>query len=74
MSDSAYQVFQRYGTAAERGAFVPDPPTVPAGTQPIYIWYETDTGNTYLYYTAWVLIAGSSVPANAIDPFLLMGA
>ena len=74
MSDSAYQVFQRYGTAAERAAFTPVPPTLPAGTQPIYLWYETDTGDLYLYYTSWVLIAGTAVVEEAIDPFLLMGA
>ena len=74
MSDSAYQVFQHYGTAAARGSFSPNPPTTPAGTQPIYIWYETDTGNTYLYDTSWHLIAGSASATNQIDPFLLMGA
>src|SRR5262245_21621926 len=55
MSDTAYPVFQHYGTAAQRAAFTPSPA---AGTQPIYIWYETDTGLTYLYHTAWVAISG----------------
>lgn len=74
MSDSAYQVYQRYGTNTQRLAFSPSPPTIPAGTQPIYIWYETDTGNTYLYATSWHLISGSASAQNLIDPFLLMGA
>jgi hypothetical protein len=54
MSDTTYQLFQHYGTAAERAAFVPDPA---AGIQPIYIWYETDTGDTYLYDTTWHLLS-----------------
>lgn len=59
MSDTAYTVFQHYGTAAQRGAFTPSPP---ATGQPIYIWYETDTGNTYLYATSWTAIsAGGAV-------------
>lgn len=56
MSDNVYSTFQHYGTNAERLAFVPAPG---AGIKPIYIWYETDTGDTYLYYTSWVLLAGS---------------
>jgi len=55
MSDTAYPTLQHYGTAAQRAAFTPSPA---AGTQPIYIWYETDTGLTYLYHTAWVAISG----------------
>ena len=70
MSDTKYSTFQHYGTAAERAAFTPAPA---AGIQPVYVWYETDTGSTYLYHTAWVLISGTGVPANAVDPFLLMG-
>lgn len=73
MSDSAYQVYQRYGTSTARGLFTPNPPTTPTGTQPIYIWFETDTNNTYLYATSWHLISGSASAQNAIDPFLLMG-
>lgn len=56
MSDTSYAVFQHYGTAAQRGAFTPSPA---ATGQPIYLWYETDTGSTYLYHTAWVLLAGA---------------
>jgi hypothetical protein len=50
MSDTAYPVYQHYGTNAQRLAFTPAPA---AGTQPIYIWYETDTDNYYIYTTAW---------------------
>ena len=71
MSDTSYPVYQHYGTAAERAAFTPVPP---ATGQPIYLWYETDTGNLYLYDTGWVLVAGTAVVEDAIDPFLLMGA
>lgn len=53
-SDRSYPVFQHYGTAAERGAFSPSPPST---GQPIYIWYETDTGFTWLYDTSWHQIA-----------------
>jgi len=55
MSDTAYPVFQHYGTAAQRAAFTPAPP---ATGQPIYLWYETDTGNTYLYDSAWHALSG----------------
>jgi hypothetical protein len=55
MSDTTYEVFQHYGTSAQRAAFTPDPA---AGIQPIYIWYETDTGNTYLFHVAWVQLSG----------------
>jgi hypothetical protein len=61
MSDTTYQTFQHYGTNAERLAFTPNPGL---GIQPIYIWFETDTGQTWLYHTTWVQISGVS------DPFL----
>ena len=70
MADVAYPVYQHYGTAAERAAFTPDPPS---GFQPIYIWYETDTGDTYLYHTAWVLIGSGGGAPVTISPLLLMG-
>lgn len=70
MSDTTYQTFQHYGTAAQRAAFVPNPA---AGIQPIYIWYETDTGNTYLYDTAWHLLASGTGAVSTFHPFLTMG-
>jgi hypothetical protein len=56
MPDISYSSFQHYGTAAQRAAFTPDPP---ADRQPIYIWYETDTGLIYIFTTAWTLVGGS---------------
>ena len=50
MSDTAYPVFEHYGTNAARLAFTPAPAS---GTQPIYVWYETDTNLVYIYTTAW---------------------
>lgn len=70
MSDTTYSTFQHYGTAAQRAAFVPAPA---AGIQPVYIWYETDTGLVYLYHTAWVLIGGTASAITTFHPFLVMG-
>ena len=58
MSDTVYSTFQHYGTNAERLAFAPDPA---AGIQPVYIWYETDTGDVYLYDSSWHLVGGAAV-------------
>ncbi len=55
MSDTSYPVYQHYGTNAQRTAFTP----TPSGGQPVYIWYESDTGNTYLYSTGWHQIANT---------------
>ena len=68
MSDTALPKYIHYGTNAERLAFVPAPP---ATGQPIYIWYETDTGDTYVYDTTWHLLAaagsGSAISALTGD-------
>lgn len=37
------------GTAAERALFTPDPPTPASGPDPLHIWFETDTGDTYAW-------------------------
>lgn len=58
MSDYRYDTYQHYGTNAERIAFTPTPPGL-AGSQPVYIWFETDTLTTWLYYTSWVQLGGS---------------
>ena len=63
-SDSAYPTFQHYGTNAQRLAFTPSPA---AGTQPIYLWKETDTGYTFLYDTSWHQIVGSAPGAVPIE-------
>jgi hypothetical protein len=72
-SDITYDVFQHYGTNAERTAFTPAPA---AGIQPIYIWYETDTGNSFLYDTSWHSIAGpsGSIPTTAQGDILYASA
>lgn len=74
MSDTTYNKFQHYGTNAERLAFTPSPP---AATQPIYIWYETDTGLTYIYHTEWILLGGGVAPPpaeeGAASTFLVSG-
>lgn len=63
-SDSSYPTFQHYGTNAERLAFTPSPA---AGTQPLYTWYETDTGQEYQYTTTWIPRGAGSggVPIDA---------
>lgn len=72
MSDIKYSVFQHYGTNAQRLAFVPAPA---AGIQPLYFWYETDTGALYLYFTAWVAVSsGSGSTENPILWALLVEA
>jgi len=70
MSDTVYSTFQHYGTAAQRAVFVPNPA---AGIQPIYIWYETDTGNTYLYDSSWHLLGSGAAIISTFHPFLVMG-
>lgn len=56
MSDTSLNRFLASGTAAERAAFVPDPPIPAAGPDPLYLWFETDTGLTYAWDGAtWVL-------------------
>ena len=70
MSDTVYSTFQHYGTAAQRALFVPAPA---AGIQPVYIWYETDTSNTYLYDTSWHLLTSAGVAITTFHPFLVMG-
>lgn len=66
--------FVARGTAAERAAFVPDPPTPASGPDPGYFWYESDTGDTYAWDgAAWQLVSGAGAtgdvtgPASAVD-------
>lgn len=63
MSDTTLNRFLAQGTNAERLAFVPDPATPASGPDPGYIWWETDTGDTYAWDivgAAWVLLIASS--------------
>lgn len=50
MSNVKLNEFFQYGTNAERLAFTPSPAS---GVQPIYVWYETDTDEFYIYTSAW---------------------
>jgi hypothetical protein len=54
-----------YGTAAARASFTPSPPTPASGAGQLYVWYETDTGNTYAYHGGtWSLL--SATPGMAL--------
>ncbi len=60
MSDSLLETFLRYGTNTQRLAFTPDPPTVSGvAVKVLYEWRETDTGDVYVYDTAWHLVSTS---------------
>jgi hypothetical protein len=61
MSDTAFPTYQHYGTAAERTAFVPDPPP---GVPVIYTWFETDTALAFVYAGGtWYPLATPPPPA-----------
>lgn len=57
-SDASLNYYLAYGTNAARLAFTPSPPTPAAGPGSLYIWFETDTGNSYAYDTAWHALGG----------------
>ena len=66
--DALLNQFISQGTAAERAAFTPTPPTPIAGPEVGYYWFETDTGDTYSWNmggAAWVKIA-EATSVNAI--------
>lgn len=66
MSDLTLNRFLAYGTAAERAAFTPDPPTPASGPDQGYVWYETDTGALYAWDgSAWDAIEGSGGDVTA---------
>jgi len=59
MTDSTLNQFLSRGTNAQRLAFTPSPPTPASGNSPTYIFYETDTGNTYAWTgAAWAQVNG----------------
>jgi hypothetical protein len=59
MTDSTLNQFLSRGTNAERLAFTPSPPTPASGNSYTYVWYETDTGNTYAWNgSAWAQVNG----------------
>lgn len=61
MSDTAINKFLQYGTNAQRLAFTPSPAS---GTQPIYAWFETDTGAFYVYSSSWQQITSGGAVAT----------
>lgn len=62
MSDTTLNRFVASGTAAERIAFTPSPPTPASGPDNGYVWYETDTGILYGWDGAnWVATSGGTV-------------
>lgn len=66
MSDSLLNTYLHYGTSAARAAFVPDPPVVGGAVVPVlYVWRETDTGNSYVYDTAWHAMGGGGTPGGS---------
>jgi hypothetical protein len=74
MSDILLQTYLHYGTNAERIAFTPDPPTVSAvAVKVVYIWYETDTGSTFLYDTTWHQIGSAGFIPTVAQGDLLYG-
>ena len=76
MSDTKLSQYIQYGTTAERLAFTPDPPLVGGNpVQTLYMWYDTDTSEFYVWDgAAWVLIGGGSAVTTTFHPFMLMGA
>jgi hypothetical protein len=61
MSNTRLNDFISYGTNAQRLAFTPSVPSPASGNSPAYIWYETDTTNTYAYAAgAWHAVNNGS--------------
>jgi hypothetical protein len=58
MTDLTINRYVASGTQAQRLAFTPAPATPASGPSPLCIWYETDTGYTYLSANAaaWVRV------------------
>ena len=76
MSDSKLNQFLARGTSAERVAFTPSPPTPASGPDPLYVWYETDTNNTYVWDgSVWQLVSGATTTTTPLadTSFLVSG-
>lgn len=74
MSDPCLNYYVSKGTAAERAAFTPVHATPAAGPDPSAIFYETDTGDTYMWDgAAWDKIgsAGGGGNVNAAGTLTL---
>lgn len=73
MTDSALNYYLASGTHAARLAFAPSPPTPAAGPSNLYLWFETDTSNTYAYHGGtWTQVntgSGGGGPSYSVpDP------
>ena len=69
MADSTLNRFLASGTAAERAAFTPTPPTPASGPDSGYFWFETDTEDTYSWDGAvWVKVNTASGVPDPIVP------
>lgn len=65
MADTLLNQFVARGTAAERAAFTPDEPSPDTGPVHAYLWWETDTGDTYTWDgAAWQLVAAAAGSAG----------
>lgn len=70
MADATLNRFVASGTAAQRAAFTPSPPTPASGPSPAYYWYETDTRKTYSWTgAAWDQVShpihvGTTAPSS----------
>lgn len=60
MTDSSLNRFIAAGTAADRAAYTPSPPTPASGAAQGYFWHETDTGDSYSWKagTGWIKVNG----------------
>jgi hypothetical protein len=66
MTDQTLNCFLAKGTNADRLAFTPAPPTPASGPNPTYIWFETDTGDTYAYDgTDWQQVNNGGASADS---------
>lgn len=74
MSDTTLNRFVASGTAAERAAFVPNPPSPVSGPDPGYFFFETDTFLTYAWDgAAWHSTAGGFTNPMTTSQDLIVG-
>lgn len=73
MADAILNRFVAAGTAAERAAFTPDPPSPAVGPDHGYYWFETDTEALYAWNPEgspanWVLVASAGGLGDVVGP------
>ncbi len=76
MTDTTLNRFLSSGTAAQRAAFTPSVPTPASGPSQAYTWYETDTGDTYIYASGgWhkISVSGGSGGLTLIEKHQFTG-